>query len=502
MVSPILWYGSIITLCILLLVIFELMRSELFPSFRRYVLIQRLPGPKGVPLLGNALELKSVPIEDLLIWIAKRLDKYDRLMRLWLLVVSNVYIKDPDDIQSLFNNTTYIDKGLEYRMIRPWLEEGLLTSTGEKWHARRKLLTPAFHFKILEDNVGIFNKCSKILCEKLIATGGNEIDLESFFTRCTLDVITGTAMGIDLDVQTDGARDYVSTLKEVSECLMARMMRPHLFHDWAFNLSTTGRRFYRAIGKLHDFSYKVIGNRKASFKVQRDSKPNRARKAFLDVMLERETEDPGSFTDKDIREEVDTFMFEGHDTTSSALVFIFFNIATYPEIQRRVYSEQCDIFGSSHRDVTVEDLNKMVYLEKVIKESLRLYPSVPAVTRLLEKDLVLNDGVVIPAKTNVITPIYLVHRNEKFWDDPEKFDPERFDDERNRTRHPYAYLPFSAGPRNCIGQRFAMMELKTVVSTVIRRLRVMPSSKRSDFKLILFLVLRTNKPVKCRFISR
>ncbi|KAK3881462.1 hypothetical protein Pcinc_014118 [Petrolisthes cinctipes] len=174
------------------------------------------------------------------------------------------------------------------------------------------------------------------------------------------------------------------------------------------------------------------------------------RLAFLDILLEYSGGVKG-LSDEDIREEVDTFMFEGHDTTAAAISWSLFLLGHHPEIQAKVHEELDAILTSPDQPLGIAELRQMKYTENCIKEALRLLPSVPYLGRVLSEDLNIC-GNVIPAHTNVMISIYMIHREPVQFPDPEKFDPNRFLPENTRKSHPYAYIPFSAGPRNCIGR--------------------------------------------------
>ncbi|KAJ9600527.1 hypothetical protein L9F63_026336, partial [Diploptera punctata] len=196
----------------------------------------------------------------------------------------------------------------------------------------------------------------------------------------------------------------------------------------------------------------------------------RKKMAFLDLLLES-SENGGNLTDEEIREEVDTFMFEGHDTTSAAISWLLHTLSINEECQEKIYKELQSIFGESDRTPTMKDLNEMKYLERVIKEMLRLCPSVPLFGRILKKDVQI-DGHTLPAGLLVGFLVILIHRNPEYFPDPEEFNPDNFLPERVAARHPYAYIPFSAGPRNCIGQKFAILEEKTILSNIIRNYKI------------------------------
>jgi len=254
--------------------------------------------------------------------------------------------------------------------------------------------------------------------------------------------------------------------------------------------------------------------------------------AFLDILLQS-TIDDRPLSNLDIREEVDTFMFEGHDTTSSALMFFFYNIATHPEAQRKCFEEIRSVVGQDKATpVTYELLNHLHYVDLCIKETLRMYPSVPLLGRKVLEDceisewaqmvlllilfifnmkkviatiiLPLSDGKFIPAGTNIgISPLYLGRREELF-SEPNSFKPERFDVVTTAEKlNPYAYIPFSAGPRNCIGQKFAMLEIKAIVANVLRHYEVDFVGDTSEPPvLIAELILRTKDPLMFKVRER
>ncbi|RXG57808.1 cytochrome P450 4V2 [Armadillidium vulgare] len=210
--------------------------------------------------------------------------------------------------------------------------------------------------------------------------------------------------------------------------------------------------------------------------------------SFLDLLLEY-SEDHEILSDEDIREEVDTFMFEGHDTTAASVNWTLYLLGQHPEIQDKAYEEIESIFGSSDRDATSSDIREMKYLECCIKESLRLFPSVPAFGRELNEDVII-DGYTVPKGTSTMIFVYQLHRDPEVFPDPNTYKPERFFPENYANRSPYAYIPFSAGPRNCIGQKFALMEEKVILSTFLRKYRVESILKMEELNVAPEVILR------------
>jgi cytochrome P450 len=177
-------------------------------------------------------------------------------------------------------------------------------------------------------------------------------------------------------------------------------------------------------------------------------------------------------------------------------------IGSHPEVQQKIYNEMQNLFGDDKQRIpTYQEYSEMKYLERVIKETLRIRPSVPSVSRKLTEDIEL-DGYKVPAGANVQLAIYFIHRDERYFKDPEKFDPDRFLPENTENRHPYAFVPFSAGPRNCIGQRFALLEEKAMLSSIVRSFKITSMQKLEDINLIQELVLRPHEGIVMKFEHR
>ncbi|CAN7942101.1 unnamed protein product, partial [Ixodes hexagonus] len=192
----------------------------------------------------------------------------------------------------------------------------------------------------------------------------------------------------------------------------------------------------------------------------------------------------------------------GHDTTAVGISWALYLIGLHPRVQERIQDELEDIFGSdTERDATMNDIRRMKYLECVIKEAQRLFPSVPLIARLLQQDWK-YDGYIVPKGTVCLVAIYVLHRDPDAFPNPEEFIPERFLPENGAGRHPFAYVPFSAGPRNCIGQRFAMMEMKTLVSRVLRNYTLHSMDQRDKIQLAAELVLRPRDGLRMKLKSR
>ena len=283
-------------------------------------------------------------------------------------------------------------------------------------------------------------------------------------------------MGTRVNAQGDADSEYVKNIYMVNKVVFRRIRDPLLRMDAMFKWKEPqqSKEYYDGVKMMQGFTRDIIRKRMQQRKYDQENADNigqgqeKKRTAFLDLLLE--CYDKGEIDFEGIREEVDTFLFEGHDTTSAALNMAFFEIARNPRVKKKLQDELDELFrGDVERNVTNDDLNNMPYCDAFIREILRLYPSVPIHGRTLQEPCKINDKYTLPAGVTVFLQPYLIHRDPKHWgEDAEECKPERFLDDSVK-RHAYAWVPFSAGSRNCIGQRFAMMEMKMQVSSVMRR---------------------------------
>ncbi|XP_012519081.1 PREDICTED: docosahexaenoic acid omega-hydroxylase CYP4F3-like [Propithecus coquereli] len=207
-----------------------------------------------------------------------------------------------------------------------------------------------------------------------------------------------------------------------------------------------------------------------------------------DLDLLSPDEDGKQLSDENIRAEADTFMFGGHDTTASGLSWVLYNLARHPEYQERCRQEVQELLRDREpKEIEWDDLAQLPFLTMCIKESLRLHPSIPVISRRCTQDIVLPDGRVIPKGVICFINIIGTHHNPAVWPDPEVYDPSRFDPENVKEMSPLAFIPFSAGPRNCIGQTFAMTEMKVVLALTLLRFRVLPDDTEPRRKVDMIM---------------
>ncbi|XP_039269454.2 cytochrome P450 4V2-like isoform X1 [Styela clava] len=469
---------------------------------------KNIPGPEGKtwPILGQALVLtgrsEEIYKRNMNSMRERSLTSSDEIGVISMGPVPVVYIFGPNSAETLLHSSQHTEKSVVYRFLHPWLATGLLTSSGGKWKSRRRLLTPTFHFSILNDFLVVMNEQASILAKKLkpYADSNKSFNVCNLLTLCTLDVICETAMGKTIHAQIDENSEYVKAIKSAASLIAKRARSPWLWPDFLFYRTQDGKDFKICLSVLHGFTQSVITDRmKESTLSSKRSSPRRL--AFLDMLLN--AADNGKVLSvHDIQEEVDTFMFEGHDTTAAGLSWSIQMIGSYPDVQKKIQAELDDVLGHSPcRNITMEDLKKLQYLEMVTKECMRLFPPVPVIGRVTSKECVM-DGHTLPAGTNCILYTQAVNKNPNHWPDSESFDPERFNAENSVGRHPYAYLPFSAGPRNCIGQKFAMMEEKVVLAHLLREYSVESCNSPETLEVIPGLVLRTSDGINVKIQKR
>ncbi|XP_044740004.1 probable cytochrome P450 313a4 [Chrysoperla carnea] len=176
-----------------------------------------------------------------------------------------------------------------------------------------------------------------------------------------------------------------------------------------------------------------------------------------------------NFTEEQLRNETNLIIFGGYETTALSLSYVLLHLAAYKDIQTKLYNEIIKVLGDINVDlINVDDLPKLKYMEMVLKESMRLTPTIPLIVREPSQDIKIGN-YIIPKGVSILIPIFTIHRNPEYWENPLKFDPERFTAENIKNRHPYAYIPFSAGPRNCIGGRYAWIFMKTTLAALLSR---------------------------------
>ncbi|KAI1286075.1 Cytochrome P450 4V2 [Halotydeus destructor] len=422
-----------------------------------------------------------------------------QLLQSWFLFKPFVQLLSVEAVETVLTNGKSIDKPMEYGLMQDWLGEGLITSNGSKWRSHRKTLTKVFHFKLLEHFVEVMERHSNVLTDKLrcMAAQGQtvNIDVMPFVTLCTLDTICETAMGFELDSQL-GECTYAKNVHAVTNILIQRFTKPWLWLDMMFLRSELGHQWTECLRNIKSFTNNVLEKRKKSLLESVDKNANIGSKSTLIDLLLNEHLNEKTLSLQDVSDEIETFMFGGHDTTATTIGWTLYMLGLHQDIQEKVRQEVRKIRQKA-ASFDLSNLKEMKLLGCVIKESLRLFPTVPFMGRELSEDIEVC-GFKLPKGLTVGILPMILHQNPEVFPKPALFLPDRFLPENSKTRNPFSFLPFSAGSRNCIGQKYAMAEVKIVISNIVENFKIESLDQRDKIILVPEIVLRSANGIRLK----
>ncbi|XP_039498931.1 cytochrome P450 4g1 [Drosophila santomea] len=490
---------------------------------REYRMVANIPSPPELPILGQAHVAAGLSNAEILAVGLGYLNKYGETMKAWLGNVLLVFLTNPSDIELILSGHQHLTKAEEYRYFKPWFGDGLLISNGHHWRHHRKMIAPTFHQSILKSFVPTFVDHSKAVVARMGLESGKSFDVHDYMSQTTVDILLSTAMGVKKLPEGNKSFEYAQAVVDMCDIIHKRQIKLLYRLDSIYKFTKLREKGDRMMNIILGMTSKVVKDRKENFQEEsraiveeiatpvastpaskkeglRDDLDDidendvgaKRRLALLDAMVEMAKNPDIEWNEKDIMDEVNTIMFEGHDTTSAGSSFALCMMGIHKDIQAKVFAEQKAIFGDNMlRDCTFADTMEMKYLERVILETLRLYPPVPLIARRLDYDLKLASGpYTVPKGTTVIVLQYCVHRRPDIYPNPTKFDPDNFLPERMANRHYYSFIPFSAGPRSCVGRKYAMLKLKVLLSTIVRNYIVHSTDTEADFKLQADIILK------------
>ncbi len=355
--------------------------------------------------------------------------------------------------------------------------------------------------------MSVYNNSLQLLLEKWSVAGRTHeaVKLYDTVTLLSLDIILQCAFSYRSDCQNVSAKNpYITRVRELTGLIVDRFLHLSYRINWMYYLTSHGRRMREACRVVHEHSEKVIQERKKILGIDDSGKKVTLEAAtkkrryldFLDVLLTAVDEEGHGMTDSEIRDEVDTFMFEGHDTTTSGMSSTLYCLAKHPEHQEEVRKEVRNVLNGREW-LEYDDLKELKYTQWCIKEALRLYPPVFQFYRQTSKDIELEDGFMLPKGINVNVLVFTIHRHPDVWENPNEYNPLRFHPDNAASRDPFAYIPFSAGYRNCIGQSFAMNEMRTVIASIVHRFAITLEGNQS-IELVPKVILKTKNDIKVR----
>lgn len=414
-----------------------------------------MPSPRGKLLTGHMTAFG----EDYLGFFERIFKEHGDRVRLRFMHQKSVFFSHPDDIAHILvkNHRNYAKQTRGYDAMRILVGNGLVTSEGDFWLRQRRITQPSFHRKRIEGFAQTMVEATAKVAERweTFADQGQTFDVADEMMKLTLEIVSQTLMSTN---PADAATDVSASLDVALHYVIKRVLRPlmpPLYVPTPYN-----REVQRALDVLNGIVNGIIAARRESGETPPD---------LLSMWMEATDEETGEqMDDAQLRDEVMTMFLAGHETTATLMSWIWYLLDGHPEVEARLHAELDEVLGG--RLPTIADLANMPYGRMIIDETMRLYPPVPVIARWsMGKDEL--GGFELPKDVFVFFSPYVTHRHPDFWPDPERFDPERFRDPKS-DRARYAYFPFLGGPRQCIGNHFALMEGQLILSILASRYKV------------------------------
>jgi len=417
------------------------------------------PGPKRIFPGSIFLRFRKNPLS----FLEQMAHEFGNVSYLRLGRENIFFVNHPDFIRDvLVTNDHNFTKSRAFAHTRKLLGEGLLTSEGDFHRRQRRMIQPAFHSRRIAGFAEAMTKNAERMRSRW--HDGATLDVLHQMMQLTLAVVAETLFGADLESE---ASEVGAVLSATMESLSTRMLP---LGAMLAKLPLPGtRRMEACRAKLDEIVYRLINERRRSAREHDD---------LLQMLLIAQDEEDSTarMTDEQVRDEVMTIILAGQLTTANALSWTWYLLSKHPEVETRVHEELDRVLGS--RPPLLADLKTLSYTEKVITESLRLYPPAWMTARRAVNDYKVA-AYIAPARSIVMMSQYVMHRDARYFRDPLRFDPERWTPEFNVALPKYAYFPFGGGPRGCIGEGFARMEMILIVATLAQqwKLRLVPGHR-------------------------
>jgi len=414
--------------------------------------IKSIPGP------GSLEVVRDLRKNDFLAYIGQLWQAYGDTFQLRLGPRKLIFAMHPDAIRHInVTNRQNYDKLGSYDFVRRYLiGEGLVASTGELWRRQRKLMSPFFTPRGVGAYAEIMLRDGMKLLERWesLAQSEQTVEIGEEMTLVTAAIILKAMFSTETD-------EEIVEMKEAVETMVSFVNDGQTGLNLPVWLPTGSNRRYRAArDKVHLYINSLIAQRRLLPEAQWPHD------LLTRLMQARDEETGEHMTESLLRDESITMFFAGHETTARTMSATWYALASNPVAAMRLHEELDAVLGD--RYPTVEDLHHLPYTLQVIKEVLRLYPPAPFYARdAVGADTL--DGYAIPAGGAVMLSPYFTHRHPDFWEDPLQFDPDRWTPEREAGRHPYAYHPFAAGQRICIGNNFSLLESHILLALLAKR---------------------------------
>ncbi|MFB2919094.1 MULTISPECIES: cytochrome P450 [Aerosakkonema] len=413
--------------------------------------IFELRGPEGNTIVGNLADLGQDPLG----FLTKCTREYGDIVPLRLGLTPACFLTEPEYIEQVLKERILFIKSKGIRALRSFIGEGLLSSEGDWWQHQRRLIQPVFSHK----RIAGYGQIMVAYAEKTIDTwqDGETRDVHDEMMRLTLNIVMKCLFNQDV---TEGEAKNVAHAIDVAMHWFENK-RKQGFFIWEWFPRPENIRYKNAIQQMDKSIYHLIEERRTSGEDTGD---------LLSMLMQVKDEEDGSqMTDKQLRDETITLMLAGHETTANTLSWTWMLLSQNPEVRSKLQAELKEVLDS--RSATVADLPKLRYTEMIIKEAMRLYPPVPIMTREATQDCEIG-GYEVPAGCQVMMSQWVMHRNPRYFEDPEVFKPERWANDLEKQLPRGVYFPFGDGPRTCIGKGFAMMEAVLLLATIAQKFEV------------------------------
>ncbi len=385
----------------------------------------------------------------------------------------------PEHVLRVLQNHKQFGRAIpSYQRLRAVLGDGLLVSEGDFWLRQRRTAQPAFHKERIAGFAAAMVQATCDAVERLrhvaAAADPRGVDVAEELTRLTMQIVCTTLLGADAQREGAQAAQAFAVLNELTTRRILKLWAPPLWLPTSEN-----RRYRRALAVLDGAIYELIARRRAAADKSND--------LLSMLLLARDPETGEGMSDRQVRDEVATIFVAGHETTAVALTWTLHLLSQHPEVEARLRADLSRVLGS--RLPTLSDLENLPYLRMVIEESMRLYPPVYCTTRGLVSDEDL-DGYQLPKGSMILASQWVLHRLPALWPEPLRFDPERFSAERRECIPRGAYFPFIAGPRQCIGNVFALVEAQLILATLLSRIALRPAKDQPAVEPVPLMTLR------------
>ena len=440
------------------------------------------PGPRGLPVVGSALQMGSRNV--LMNYVALQ-QEYGDIVYVKLGPLNGYILSSPDYVHHVLvkNQKNYI-KGIGYDGLRLLVGQGVLTSEGEVWRQQRRLMQPPFTPTAIMQFADMMIEITQRLLDRWepYADRGEVLTLDAEMLHLTMSIIGRAMFSIDLGKE---SKEVGAAFEEAFGFIPSRS---GLALPLALPLPAH-RRFQANLEIINRFIDERIA----------EGRRTPGQENLLSMLLRARDEETGQvLSETDLRDEVVTLFFAGFETTARSLTWGWYLLAQHPEVQAKLAAEADQVLQG--RAPTIDDLFQLNYTRQVVDETLRLYPP----TALLARQNVEADeigGYSIPPNSMIILVPYLVHRYPGLWPDPERFDPERFTPQASEARPKTAYIPFASGPRVCLGNNFALLEMVYAISMAAGRYRLeMAQDEEIPFELLG--TMRPTKPLQVKVQRR